>query len=164
MISELNSSEIEDTRMYSSIKRLLSDDQMNCIPDIFSNIKSYKLTLFYTLCFISIDLFYLDNNDDNNQKDIMAKAFNEFLHNHLILSDENRIVLLSQLAKMQIASGNLQEAKITMQETESFSNIIQSPNFLYKYAVSKVDVATRLFIQTSIDDLKEKKNIQVLTT
>ncbi len=87
----------------------------------------------------------------------MAKAFNEFLHNHLILSDENRIVLLSQLAKMQIASGNLQEAKITMQETESFSNIIQSPNFLYKYAVSKVDVATRLFIQTSIDDLKEKK-------
>ena len=90
--------------------------QLETLPDIFIDLKLYKKVIYYSAVFYISALFF--NTDIQNTEYLCAlsQIMDDLVHNYTIYSDDNRLMLLYQLANQQLLAGKIDEAQKTVEE------------------------------------------------
>ena len=154
MLSELQTGTLESTHMHSVMKQHLSEDELETLPDIFIDLKLYKKVIYYSAVFYISALFF--NTDIQNTEYLCAlsQIMDDLVHNYTIYSDDNRLMLLYQLANQQLLAGKIDEAQKTVEEAENFKKLVYD----HVYILKAINVKTRYLTRKHF--LDEIANIQ----
>ena len=154
MLSELQAGTLESTHMHSVMKKHLSEDELETLPDIFIDLKLYKKVIYYSAVFYISALFFNTDIQDTDYLCALSQIMDDLVHNYTIYSDDNRLMLLYQLANQQLLAGKIDEAQKTFEEAENFKKLVYD----HVYIVKAINVKTRYLTRKHFFD--EIANIQ----
>ena len=154
MLSELQAGTLESTHMHSVMKQHLSEDELETLPDIFIDLKLYKKVIYYSAVFYISALFFNTDIQDTDYLCALSQIMDDLVHNYTIYSDDNRLMLLYQLANQQLLAGKIDEAQKTFEEAENFKKLVYD----HVYIVKAINVKTRYLTRKHF--LDEIANIQ----
>ena len=154
MLSELQAGTLESTHMHSVMKQHLSEDELETLPDIFIDLKLYKKVIYYSAVFYISALFFNTDIQNTDYLCALSQIMDDLVHNYTIYSDDNRLMLLYQLANQQLLAGKIDEAQKTFEEAEYFKKLVYD----HVYIVKAINVKTRYLTRKHF--LDEIANIQ----
>ena len=154
MLSELQAGTLESTHMHSVMKQHLSEDDLETLPDIFIDLKLYKKVIYYSAVFYISALFFNTDIQNTDYLCALSQIMDDLVHNYTIYSDDNRLMLLYQLANQQLLAGKIDEAQKTFEEAENFKKLVYD----HVYIVKAINVKTRYLTRKHF--LDEIANIQ----
>lgn len=154
MLSELQAGTLESTHMHSVMKQHLSEDELETLPDIFIDLKLYKKVIYYSAVFYISALFFNTDIQNTDYLCALSQIMDDLVHNYTIYSDDNRLMLLYQLANQQLLAGKIDEAQKTFEEAENFKKLVYD----HVYIVKAINVKTRYLTRKHF--LDEIANIQ----
>ena len=123
MLSELQAGTLESTHMHSVMKQHLSEDELETLPDIFIDLKLYKKVIYYSAVFYISALFFNTDIQNTDYLCALSQIMDDLVHNYTIYSDDNRLMLLYQLANQQLLAGKIDEAQKTVEELAEYSDV-----------------------------------------
>lgn len=154
MLSELQAGTLESTHMHSVMKQHLSEDELETLPDIFIDLKLYKKVIYYSAVFYISALFFNTDIQNTDYLCALSQIMDDLVHNYTIYSDDNRLMLLYQLANQQLLAGKIDEAQKTVEEAENFKKLVYD----HVYILKAINVKTRYLTRKHF--LDEIANIQ----
>lgn len=154
MLSELQTGTLESTHMHSVMKQHLLEDDLETLPDIFIDLKLYKKVIYYSAVFYISALFFNTDIQNTDYLCALSQIMDDLVHNYTIYSDDNRLMLLYQLANQQLLAGKIDEAQKTFEEAENFKKLVYD----HVYIVKAINVKTRYLTRKHF--LDEIANIQ----
>ena len=154
MLSELQAGTLESTHMHTVMKKHLSEDELETLPDIFIDLKLYKKVIYYSAVFYISALFFNTDIQNTDYLCALSQIMDDLVHNYTIYSDDNRLMLLYQLANQQLLAGKIDEAQKTFEEAENFKKLVYD----HVYIVKAINVKTRYLTRKHF--LDEIANIQ----
>lgn len=154
MLSELQAGTLESTHMHSVMKQHLSEDDLETLPDIFIDLKLYKKVIYYSAVFYISALFFNTDIQNTDYLCALSQIMDDLVHNYTIYSDDNRLMLLYQLANQQLLAGKIDEAQKTFEEAENSKKLVYD----HVYIVKAINVKTRYLTRKHF--LDEIANIQ----